>query len=52
MVIAICFDSHGPQLPTTVVGSCSPSLEVNATPGHKAIHYLHISQQPSKHKEL
>jgi hypothetical protein len=32
--------------------SCSPSLEVKAAPRQKAIHYLHMGQQPSKQKEL
>jgi hypothetical protein len=27
-------------------------MEVKATPGQKAIHYLHMGQQPSKQKKL
>jgi hypothetical protein len=36
----------------SVMGSCSPPLEVKAAPTQKAIHYLHMGQQPSKQKEL
>jgi hypothetical protein len=31
---------------------CSPPLEVKAALRQKAIHYLHMGQQPSKQKEL
>jgi hypothetical protein len=36
----------------SVVGSCSPPLDVKAAPRQKAIHYLHMGQQPSKLEEL
>jgi hypothetical protein len=36
----------------TSSGGVHPPLEVKAAPRQKAIHYLHMRQQPSKQKEL
>jgi hypothetical protein len=46
-----CVSSGWPSV-LVQLGSCSAPLEVKAAPRQKAIHYLHMGQQPSKQKEL